>query len=71
MTGQHAPPPPIAINNENIVPTVKNNTVTSHELSFMKMKDHFICKAFIFTSKTPLLGCHKETTLSRSHVHDI
>ena len=34
-----------------MVPTVKNNTVSSPWISFTKMKDLVICKAFILTSE--------------------
>ena len=52
---QHAAPI-IVINNENIVPTVKKNTVSSLGITFINMEDLVTCKAFISTSKDPIIG---------------
>ena len=55
MMDQHAAPI-VAINNENIVPTVKNNTISFSKISFAKIKDLVICKAIIPSSSSSLDG---------------
>ena len=62
MMDQHTAPI-VAINNENIVPTVKNNTISLCGICFMKMEDLVICKAFISTSKDPISGTFQNESI--------
>ena len=71
MMDQHAASI-IAINNDNIVPTIKISTICSCGIYFTKLEDLVICQAFISTSKDPIIKTsQKGQTISRSHVYDI
>ena len=54
MMDQHAASI-IAINNDNIVPTIKISTICSCGIYFTKLEDLVICQAFISTSKDPII----------------
>ena len=55
MANQHAPPN-ATTNNDILDLPSKANNISTHGLSFTKKEDLLICKAFILTSKDPILG---------------